>query len=220
MASIALPWSVRRRLYIRFLGWRLAPSARIGLSYVDAGQLSMAEGSRIGPLNVIRNVPLVQLGEGSLIGQWNWLTVAVELGSLAPLAGEFRGLKLGNYSAISSRHYLDCAGGITIGDGSVLAGVRSTLLTHQADVATATEVTAPIVIGDRCVVSANVSITPGAVVPPRCVVAMGAVVTGRLEEEGALYAGVPARVVRRDIGSGQFFSRKRGAVGIGPAESG
>ncbi len=216
-ATIALPWSIRRRLYIRVLGWRLAPTARIGLSYVDAAELTMAEGSRIGHFNVIRNVMLLELGEGSVIGQWNWLTAAIEFGSLAPPAGGFRGLKLGSYSAIASRHYLDSSGGIAIGHGSALAGVRSTLLTHEADVAAATIRAAPIEIGDHCLVSSNVNFTPGAIIPSRCVVAMGAVVTGRLQEEDALYAGVPARVVRRDIGSGHFFRRKLGATAIPPS---
>lgn len=218
-ATIVLPWSLRRRLYIRLLGWRLAPSARIGLSYIDAAHVAMAEGSWIGHLNVVRNLPLLQMGEDSAIGQWNWLASAEVYDSAVPPTGGFRGLKMAGYTAISSRHYLDCSGGITMGTGSMLAGVRSTLLTHQIDVAAGTSGTSPIEIGEYSLVSSNVKITPGALVPARCLVAMGAVVTGRLQEEGALYAGVPARVVRRDIGSGRFFSRVRGFVSIAPGES-
>lgn len=217
-ATIVLPWRLRCFLYVRLLGWRLAPSARIGFSYVDAAQVTMAPGARIGHFNVVRNLALLQMGEDSTIGQWNWLTMAAHYDSPAPPAGGFRGLKLGSYSAIVSRHYLDCAGGIAIGHDSVLAGVRSTLVTHHMDVVAATESSVPIEIGDLCIVSSCVSVTAGAVIPNRCVVAMGAVVTGRLPEEGALYAGVPARVVRRGIDSGRFFTCQRSARRLGPGE--
>jgi acetyltransferase-like isoleucine patch superfamily enzyme len=214
--TIALPWSIRRRLYARFLGWHLAPTARIGFSYVDADRLTMAAGSRIGHLNVIRNLRILEIGEGSLMGQWNWLTVASEFDEPAPPSGGFRGLRLGNYVAIVSRHYLDCSGGITIGDNTLIAGVRSTFLTHQVDTEAGTYGTLPISIGEFCLVSANVCFTPGSVLPARSVVAMGAVVTGTLEVEGALYGGVPARVIRTGIGGGRYFSRERGNLPVSP----
>src|SRR5450756_3026085 len=52
-------------------------------------------------------------------------------------------------------------------------------------------------IRDRyCLISSDVRIAPGAVIGDRVLVAMGAVVSGRLEQHSQLYAGVPARPIR------------------------
>ncbi|MFL5679353.1 MAG: hypothetical protein ACJ77B_01985 [Chloroflexota bacterium] len=217
-ATILLPWRMRRYLYVRLLGWHLAPTARIGLSYVNAKMVSMADGSRIGPLNVVRNLSLLEMGPGSSIGQWNWLTQAPEFTSAFGAGGSFRGLKLGDHAAVVSRHYLDCSGGITIGNGALIAGVRSTFITHQVEIVAGTLGTAPILVGEQCITSANVCFAPGSVLPDRSVVAMGAVVVGELTDQGAMYAGVPARVVRHGIDGGRWFSRKRGYLGVAPAD--
>ena len=218
-ATILLPWRIRRLLYIRLFGWRIAPSARIGRSFVDVDRLTMAPGSSIGHLNVIRNMPLLEVGEGSGIHQWNWITTSAEFDGPPPGEGRFRGLKMGSYSAILLRHYLDCSGGITIGNSAALAGVRSTLLTHQANAYAGYVMTAPIEIGEYCLISSDVRITPGSVVPPRSIVAMGAVVTGALPEAGGLYGGVPAKLLRSNVGVGGWFSRVRGQLPTDPRET-
>ena len=101
-----------------------------------------------------------------------------------------------------------------MGEFTTLGGVRSTVLSHSIDVANGVQTTQPVHVGDRCFISSNVSLTPGSRVPPKSLVAMGAVVVGCLTQEGALYAGVPARAIRLGIESGVYFSRRRGFVGL------
>ena len=56
--------------------------------------------------------------------------------------------------------------------------------------------TAPIMIGEGVWIGARTLVLPGVTIGDGCVVAAGAVVTADLDPH-ALYAGVPARLVRR-----------------------
>lgn len=53
----------------------------------------------------------------------------------------------------------------------------------------------PIEIKDGCWIGANSTILPGTVIEKGCVIAAGSVVKGRCRQD-ALYAGVPAKVIR------------------------
>ena len=54
---------------------------------------------------------------------------------------------------------------------------------------------ATVRIGDDCLISANVSVLPGAILGPGTFVAAGAVVTGRTYPDDARLAGVPAKAM-------------------------
>ena len=56
-----------------------------------------------------------------------------------------------------------------------------------------------ISIGSHVWIGSNVSVLKGAVVPDGCVVASGSVVTDRFDQENALLAGNPARVIREHV---------------------
>ncbi len=207
LATIWLPWRVRRILYRGLLHWTIDTGASIGLSLVDAHRLRLRRGARIGHFNVIRQMSVVDLGAGTTIGQWNWITATPELSS-----GGGGYLIIGHDTAITSRHYIDCSGGVRIGDYSTVAGVRTVVLSHQIDVAHNAQTTAPVELGDYVLISSNVCLTPGSRIPSSSLIAMGAVVVGTLEAEGALYAGVPAVLKRRGIGDGAYFTRTEGVV--------
>ncbi len=129
-------------------------------------------------------------------------------------ADAFRGLHVGCHSSVTSRHYLDCSGGISIGEFTVVGGVRTTILSHSLDIEAGVQTTRSVKIGDRCFVSSNVSVVPGGTIPEGCVIAMGALVVGELPSARALYAGVPAKVVKTGIEGGAYFRRRRGVVGL------
>jgi acetyltransferase-like isoleucine patch superfamily enzyme len=151
----------------------------------------------------------MEFGAYSRVGRFNWVSSAT---AFARAPGVERGIfALGDHAALMSRHYVDCSGGVEIGSFSTVAGVRSTILTHEVDPQAGRQVTASVAIGDYCLISSNVSIAPGAKIPDRCVVGMGAVVAGALEKPDTLYAGIPARPIR-GTGSGKYFSRSVGHV--------
>ncbi len=108
---VIMPWPIRRRLCSKILRWRLHPTSRIGLSIVDADVVVLAEGARIGHFTVIRDLRRLDMGAGSMIGSWNWITAARLLRHQAATAGI---LRIGHESAITSRHYIDCSGGLRL----------------------------------------------------------------------------------------------------------
>ena len=68
------------------------------------------------------------------------------------------------------------------------------------------QVLLPVRIGDYCFIGSNARLTPGSVLVDRCVVAMGAVVVGELTQSETLYAGVPAKPIKR-FEHAAFFER-------------
>jgi acetyltransferase-like isoleucine patch superfamily enzyme len=219
--AVLLPWRLRSLLLRHALGWRLHPTSRVGLSLIDATNVRLGPGTRIGHFNVIRGLTHLEMGEAAAIGNWNWFSAApmFEWRDRGLPGEHFRGLRIGTHTAITSRHYLDCSGGVTIGAFTTLGGVRTTILSHEIDVAAGVQTTQPVSVGDYCFISSNVCLTPGSHIPSRSLVAMGAVVVGRLPQEGALYGGVPAGMLRSDIGSGAYFNRRKGFVGLAPDDA-
>lgn len=206
------PGPIKRRLLRWVFGWEIHASANLGASlFYNVSRVRMGPGARIGHLNVFRNLRSIELGSNASIGQWNWITAATMLVDppYAPTSGCIR---IEDEAAITSRHYIDCAGGIEIGTATTIAGVRSTILSHQIDVADSRQTAVPVRIGAYCFVGSNVLVTPGASIPDRCVIAMGATVVGRLPNRGTLYGGVPAKALKT-VDEGAYFARERGFVG-------
>lgn len=194
--------------------WWVSASARIHPIVIwRVRRLRIGDKCAIGPGNVLRDLVRVELAEDAAIGQLNWITAETRYAEQADpaMAGS---LVLDEGAAIASRHYLDCAGGVRLGRMSIVAGVRSTFLTHWADHHQWVLRAAPIRLEPSCIVSATSTVTAGSVVPERSVVAAGAVVAKALEQPGTLYGGVPARVIA-DLADGahatrtsaRFFSR-------------
>jgi acetyltransferase-like isoleucine patch superfamily enzyme len=213
VAIAPLPQGLKRLAMVRLLGARIDRSARIGLSIVDSDVLDMGPGSRIGHFTVLRGLRCTHLGARATVGNFNWVTAAPEFQSRGEDANDGCFI-LGRESAITSRHYVDCSGGVIIGRYTTIAGVRSTILSHQIDLTAGVQSTKTTRIGDYTFVSSNVCVTPGASIPDRSVVAMGAVVVGHLEQTGALYGGVPARALRSNVYAGAYFRREHGYVGL------
>jgi acetyltransferase-like isoleucine patch superfamily enzyme len=200
----ALPASELKNALLRHLGWTIGDRVRIGPCLVlRVDNVDLGGGANIGSFNVIRDLAALTLGEHAEICHWNWVTAARPLGE----AGAPCLLHLGPNSNITSRHYLDCTGGIRVGTHSAIAGVRSTLITHGASPMSWPARTlrksndptfGPIEIGDYCLISSNVQVSPGTVVGSRIVVGMGATIAGQLLDPG-LYMQSRATLVNTDL---------------------
>lgn len=214
VALAPMPWAFKRLALGRLTGARIDRSARIGLSIVDSDVLEMGPGSRIGHFTVFRGLRRARLGDGASVGNFNWITAAPMFQTQLTESSEQGWFTLGRESAVTSRHYIDCSGGVSVGEYTTVAGVRSTILSHEIDLAAGVQTSTTTRVGDFCFVSSNVCLTPGSSIPDRSVVAMGAVVVGVLEPAGALFGGVPARVLRSTVDAGKYFRRARGFVGL------
>lgn len=210
-----LPASRPKNVVLRRLGWRIGRNVSIGpclIAGVDGAVI--ADNAKIGPFNVFRNLVRLDVGNGALMGQWNWITAArIILDAGAP--GVFQ---LGRETALTSRHYVDCTGGFYVGAYSSIGGERSTFISHSADWSTAEQTWRSIRVGEYCLLSSNVQVTPGTFIGDRIIVGMGATLSGRMEEPG-LYLQPRATLVKRDL-EGQYFSRETGRMTSVRAQSG
>lgn len=208
-----LPSSGLKNRLLNFFGadYQIARSAHIQpLLLLGVHRLVMGERSRIGLANVFRDIREVSLGDDAEIGQFNWFTgvarVVAEVDS-----DSFGTLRLGADAALTSRHYLDCAGGVVLEDRVTVAGLRSTFLTHGVDVMLGHQVLKPVVVARDSMVMTNCLLVPGARIGERIVVASGSTVSGTLDQSEMMYAGAPAKPLK-SIAGAAYFSRERGRL--------
>ena len=116
--TCCFPWFIRRRLLITFYGFKIHPTAKIGLSWIFPDQLIMEADSYIGHLNVAVNLDMMELKKKSSIGRSNWITgFSTKTDSKHFQHQENRQSKLyvGENAAITKNHHLDCTNLIHIG---------------------------------------------------------------------------------------------------------
>jgi acetyltransferase-like isoleucine patch superfamily enzyme len=93
-----------------------------------------------------------------------------------------------------------------------MAGFRSQILTHSIDLAAGRQTSTPVEIGAYCFVSSACVVLPGARLPDYCVLGAGAVLPRPVVDTHTLYAGVPARAVKKLPPDWKYFTREAGFV--------
>ncbi|MDQ3743197.1 MAG: hypothetical protein M3444_02330 [Acidobacteriota bacterium] len=202
-----LPGFLKRPLYRWLFGYKIGRRVRLGLSLIDAreceiaddvsvghlnlvlgvGRLSVGEHARIGFLNVIRGGDEVEIGRWAEILRMNEINSIPDPLVVNPTDPRFH---LGDGSIVTAGHKIDFTDRVSIGRRTILGGRNSSLWTHNR------QRTRPIEIGELTYVGSEIRVAPGGVIPSRCIVGIGSVITGRLEGEYMLIAGVPARAVK------------------------
>jgi acetyltransferase-like isoleucine patch superfamily enzyme len=205
-ATALLPGLLKRAVYRFVFGYRIGARVRIGLTLLDAEQVELGEGTRIGHLNLVTSVKRFTTGACADVG---WLNILrggeVRLGDYAQVirlnvlnaipdhdctTAPESVLDLGAGAVVTSGHRLDFTDRITLGRNVIVGGRNSSLWTHNR------QETAPIVVGDFCYLGSEVRLAPGARLPGDCVLGIGSVLVAWIEAPGSLVAGVPAKVVR------------------------
>jgi acetyltransferase-like isoleucine patch superfamily enzyme len=212
---VLLPWPLKRLLLQRLFGYRLAPSARIGLAWVYPRRLTMAPGARIDHFTVAVNLDSLELGEESSIGRSNWIT-GFPTGTGSPhfvhQSQRRAVLQLGEHAAITKHHHIDCTNRVSIGPFTTIAGYSSQLLSHAIDLQHNRQHSEPIVIGAYCFVGSNCVILGGSALPDHSVLGALSLLNKAHTESWGLYAGQPAiwrKAINRDAA---YFIRKSGFV--------
>jgi acetyltransferase-like isoleucine patch superfamily enzyme len=202
-----LPGPIKRFVYRLLFGYRIAPGVRIGFALLDARSVSLAQGTRIGHLNMIIGVGRFETGASVRIGLLNIIrggervvlrdySEVIRLNVLNAIpdhdctTSPESVLEVGAGTVITSGHRIDFTDRVTLGKNVIVGGRNSSLWTHNR------QETAPIEIGDFCYLGSEVRLAPGAKLPSECILGIGSVLTGEIKEPRSLVAGVPAKVVR------------------------
>ncbi|MFL6594338.1 MAG: acyltransferase [Chthoniobacterales bacterium] len=214
LLSLLLPWNARRTFLVRQFGYEIHPSARIGLGWILPDRLIMEANTRIGHLTICKNIALLHLREHALIGNGNWIT-GFPLGPSPHFASETDRrpeLIIGEHSAITHRHFIDCTNRITIGKFTTFAGFQSQMLTHSIDLEANRQASTPIRVGDYCFVGTNSVFLGGAVLPDYCVLGAKSLLNKAFTETHQLYGGVPAKPLQALPADYAYFHRTTGFV--------
>jgi acetyltransferase-like isoleucine patch superfamily enzyme len=214
LLSILLPWPLRRRFLQSAYGYQIHPTARIGLSLIRPRRLIMEEATVIGHFTVAINLDLIHLRHHSRIGRGNWITGMPPGHPKHFLHQPERRPEfiMGEHSAVTNRHLIDCTARVTIGRFATFAGFQSQILTHSIDLEKCRQSSEPVAIGDYCFVGTNCVILGGSVLPDYAVLAAKSQLAKKLTDSHALYSGVPARFVQELSPDFGYFRRTRGVV--------
>jgi len=210
-----MPWRIKRFLLTHFYGYKIAKNAHIGISYIFPKYLEMNDGAKIGHFNVAIHLTTLQMGKNVTIDRWNWITGFPENTTSHHFAHDITRrseLIIGDESAITKHHHIDCTNAIHIGRYVTIAGYYSQLLTHSIDIYEGRQDSLAITIGDYCFISTGVKLLGGSVLPPYSVLGAGAVLNKRYEEGYILYAGVPAKPIKKLSDNIRYFTRDTGFV--------
>ncbi|MCF8274255.1 MAG: acyltransferase [Flavobacteriaceae bacterium] len=209
------PWKLRRVLLNNFFSYKINSKAKIGFSVLLCDKLEMAENSSIAHLTICKNIDAIILNNNSGIGSLNFITGFNTKNKTVYSHRLNRKCELiiKEHSAITSRHFLDCNGGIYIGKYTTVAGIRSTFLTHSIDIYKNRQDIKPITIGDYCFIGTGCNLLGGSCLPDYSVLGAGAVLSKVYSESNFLYGGVPARPLKDLKGYDvAYFNRHNGFV--------
>jgi acetyltransferase-like isoleucine patch superfamily enzyme len=215
-----LPSFLKRPCYRVLFGYRIGRRVRIGLSIIDVRACQIDDDARIGHLNVIIGVANLKLGDHVKIGHLNIIRGGdeVTLGRYSELMrmNEINSIPepdavnpvdpkftLGNGSIVTTGHKIDFTDCVEIGRRTIIGGRGSSIWTHNR------QRTLPIRIGDFAYVGSEIRMAPGSALPSRCVVGIGAVVTSKIDAEGFLIAGVPAKPIKELTAEDRFLIERK-----------
>lgn len=213
--SFFFPWFLRRRFLNKFFGFEIQKGAYIGYAWIFPKKLVMYPGSRIDHFTVAVNLNKIEIGANASIGRGNWITgFPTNKDSLHFKHQPERRAEmiLGEHSAITKNHHLDCTNLLHIGSYTTIAGYNSQFLTHSINTNENRQDSAPIYIGSYSFVGTNVVVLGGAYLPNYSILGAKSLLNKSFTKEWVLYGGVPALELKDIPTSAKYFSRKSGFV--------
>ena len=221
LACVALlPSFLKRPCYRLFFGYHIGKRVRVGLSIIDAQECRIDDDAQIGHLNIVIGVKKLNIEDHVRIGHLNIIRGGdeVSLGSFSEIIrlNEINSIRdpevvnpmeprflLGKGSIITTGHKIDFTDRVEIGRRTIIGGRNSSLWTHNR------QRTRPIVIGSFTYVGSEIRIAPGGSIPSRCIVGIGSVITGQLNGEEQLIAGVPAKAIKELSDEDKFLIERK-----------
>tara|TARA_B110000908_G_C10267357_1_gene465696 strand:- start:1595 stop:2263 length:669 start_codon:yes stop_codon:yes gene_type:complete len=212
---ILFPWKLRRLILIKLFKFKIHKTARIGKSIILADNLFMGNNSVIGSLTFCKNIGFLKLYKNARLGSLNYITGCPQNNTLHYLQRKNRQcqLTIGAHSAVTSRHFIDCTAGVTFGEFTTFAGIRSQILTHAIDLSKNIQDCKPVEFGSYCFVGSNVTVLAGSTLPDFSVLGAKSLLNKNFTNECFLYGGVPAiKIKELEKEKLAYFNRNKGFV--------
>ncbi|NDP22192.1 MAG: hypothetical protein GZ091_14090 [Paludibacter sp.] len=143
-------------------------------------ELIMNEDSVIGKFNNIRFLKLVELKTSAIIRSKNAIIGTKDY--FSPYANVFQ-FRMGESSLLTSNHYLDCSGQISIGSNVVLGGIGTEIWTHGFD-NKRTMIVGDVTIGNNIYIGSKSLILQNVSICNDVSVGAGTIVSKSIEESG------------------------------------
>jgi bifunctional N-acetylglucosamine-1-phosphate-uridyltransferase/glucosamine-1-phosphate-acetyltransferase GlmU-like protein len=181
---------IRVFLYQLIFNFEIKKSTVGWLTIINVKSLKM-EGASIASCNIFSGPFEIEMQSKSSIGSFNYFRCGRWVTTMPPRE---RKLILKKEAFIVQQHYFDLFGNITIGERSVIAGVRSQFWTHgslSSDV--------DIFIGKECYIGSGVKFAAGTKISDFSLLGLGSVVTKKFTTPNALIAGVPAKLIKSNV---------------------
>ena len=195
--------------------YKFEGKSKIGFSLILCKKLIMKDGACIGSFNVISDIDCLFLDSFSSIGTLNYITGYPEgmKESFSHVLSRKCELNLGQHSAITSRHYIDCTSGVYIGEYASIVGVNSKLFTHSIDIYKNRQDSKSIFVGKYSMVGTCCVLLPGAYLPDYSILGSSSLLSKKLTEINVVYGGAPALVVKKlEHDEVAYFKRQYGYV--------
>jgi acetyltransferase-like isoleucine patch superfamily enzyme len=213
--TVILPWPLKRFMLVRIFKYEINPTARIGLSWIYPKKLIMDADSQIGPFNVAVHLDLISIGKQSSIARGNWITgfsTKTNSQHFSHQKERKSNLIIGEHSAITKKHHIDCTNVIQIGNFVTVAGYSSQFLTHSINIEMNIQDSHPIIIGDYCFVGTSSTILGGSALPAYCVLGANSLLNKAFIIPHRLYGGNPAKEIKELSKDFKYFNREIGFV--------
>lgn len=211
---LLFPWRVRRLLLKWIFGYNIHSSSRVGYTVLLSKRVEMGPNSYIGHLNVVKGLDELKMDEYASIGNLNWITgfPSDRNTHFSLQINRKPFLQIGEHSAITSRHLIDCTDAVTIGKFTTVGGFRSVILTHSINLNENLQAAHPIRVGDYCFLGTCCTLLGGSSLPNYSVLGADSLLNKIYEEQYCLYGGVPAKIVQKLDKNYKYFNRIVGYV--------
>lgn len=213
--AVLSPWPIKRFILNRFFKYKIDASAKIGFSWIFPKKLIMEPHSYIGNFNVAVHLDVMQIGKHSSIARGNWITgfpTNTDSKHFSHQQDRKSHLIIGEHSAITKNHHIDCTNSIQIGNFVTVAGYSSQLLTHSINIELNIQDSHPITIGDYCFVGTASTILGGSALPAYSVLGANALLNKSFTVPYRLYGGNPAKEIKELSKDYKYFTREEGFV--------
>ena len=175
----------------------------------------MYSNSSIGNFNFIVNFDSFYQGKDSTVCSFNWITgFSTKLNSkhFAHQKSRLSRLILGDHSAITKHHHIDCTNTVEIGSYTTIAGYYSQFLTHSINVEKCIQDSQPIKIGNYCFIGTNCVFLGNSSIPNYCVVGANSLANKAMCDPFSLYGGSPIKKIKALPNTHKYFCRDVGFV--------